>query len=211
MASRVLSLGKFLGPAAEAVQAASFQAALEYSTVGGVAAYKLPDLPYAYSALEPIISAEIMELHYSKHHAGYVANLNKALEEYADAEAKRNLQKMIALQGAINFNGGGAFWPQRARERRRAWSRAHRAAAICCALLLLENTSLSNTRVTHATPPTNNRPHQPRHLLDQPGASQGLPAADRRPQGGDRRQVGQPRQVHGGVQRADGGRAGLSL
>jgi superoxide dismutase len=49
-----------------------------------------------------------MELHHKKHHAAYVTNLNKALEEYADAESKKDLQKMISLQGAINFNGGGA-------------------------------------------------------------------------------------------------------
>lgn len=56
-----------------------------------------------------MISGEIMELHHSKHHAAYVTNLNKALEAYADAEAKHDLQKMIALQSAINFNGGGAL------------------------------------------------------------------------------------------------------
>lgn len=55
-----------------------------------------------------MISGQIMELHHSKHHATYVANLNKALEQYAEAEAKKDLQKMIALQSAINFNGGGA-------------------------------------------------------------------------------------------------------
>jgi superoxide dismutase len=49
-----------------------------------------------------------MELHHKKHHATYVTNLNKALEEYADAESKKDLQKMISLQSAINFNGGGA-------------------------------------------------------------------------------------------------------
>jgi Fe-Mn family superoxide dismutase len=54
-----------------------------------------------------VISGEIMELHHKKHHATYVANLNKALEQYAEAEGKQDLQKMIALQGAINFNGGG--------------------------------------------------------------------------------------------------------
>lgn len=107
MASRgVLALSKFLGPCAEAL--GPMQASLQYSTAGGVAKYKLPDLPYAYSALEPIVSGTIMELHHAKHHAAYVANLNKALEEYADAESKQDLQKMIALQSAINFNGGGA-------------------------------------------------------------------------------------------------------
>jgi Fe-Mn family superoxide dismutase len=50
-----------------------------------------------------------MEIHHSKHHATYVTNLNKALEQYAEAEAKHDLQKMISLQSAINFNGGGAL------------------------------------------------------------------------------------------------------
>lgn len=100
--SPVTSLARFLPEAALAAGAAA-----RFSTAGGVAAYKLPELPYAYSALEPVISGQIMELHHAKHHAGYVTNLNKALEEYADAESKRDLQKMLALQGAINFNGGG--------------------------------------------------------------------------------------------------------
>jgi Fe-Mn family superoxide dismutase len=77
--------------------------------------YQLPDLPYDFSALEPVISAEIMELHYSKHHKTYVTNLNAALEKYVDAESKRDVAAMIALQQAIKFNGGGhvnhsIFW-----------------------------------------------------------------------------------------------------
>ena len=77
--------------------------------------YKLPELPYDFSALEPIISAEIMMLHYNKHHAGYVANLNKALETLADLEQKSELPPQIGLQSAIKFNGGGhinhsIFW-----------------------------------------------------------------------------------------------------
>jgi Fe-Mn family superoxide dismutase len=46
----------------------------------------LPPLPYEYSALEPVISGQIMELHHSKHHATYVKNFNAALEQYAEAE-----------------------------------------------------------------------------------------------------------------------------
>jgi Fe-Mn family superoxide dismutase len=62
-----------------------------------------------------VISAEIMNLHYNKHHATYVANLNKALEQYADAEQKNDIAALIALQSAIKFNGGGhvnhsIFW-----------------------------------------------------------------------------------------------------
>lgn len=77
--------------------------------------YQLPTLPYSLDALEPIISAEIMNLHYNKHHQTYVNNLNKALEQYAEAEKKNDLAAMIALESAIKFNGGGhvnhsIFW-----------------------------------------------------------------------------------------------------
>lgn len=77
--------------------------------------YELPPLPYDFGALEPVISAEIMNLHYTKHHQTYVNNLNKALEQYAEAESKRDLASMIALESAIKFNGGGninhsIFW-----------------------------------------------------------------------------------------------------
>ncbi|XP_023219713.1 superoxide dismutase [Mn], mitochondrial-like [Centruroides sculpturatus] len=50
--------------------------------------HTLPDLPYDYGALEPIISAEIMRLHHQKHHAAYVNNLNIAEEKLAEAQAK---------------------------------------------------------------------------------------------------------------------------
>lgn len=77
--------------------------------------YKLPDLPYDFSALEPVISGEIMTLHYTKHHQAYVNNLNAALEKYAQAEKDNDIAAMIALQQAIRFNGGGhvnhsIFW-----------------------------------------------------------------------------------------------------
>ena len=79
------------------------------------APYKLPELPYDFSDLEPVISAEIMQLHYSKHHNAYVTNLNLGLEKYHEAEAKGDIAAMIALQQAIKFNGGGhvnhsIFW-----------------------------------------------------------------------------------------------------
>ena len=44
--------------------------------------YTLPELPYAYDALEPYIDKETMEIHYTKHHLGYVTKLNAALEGY---------------------------------------------------------------------------------------------------------------------------------
>jgi len=48
----------------------------------------LPDLPYDYNALEPVISAEILQVHHGKHHATYVNNLNIAEEKFAEAQAK---------------------------------------------------------------------------------------------------------------------------
>lgn len=83
--------------------------------------YELPELPYDFSALEPVISGQIMELHYTKHHKGYVTNLNVALEKYAEAESKQHLAEMVALQQAIRFNGGGhinhsIFWTNLAPE-----------------------------------------------------------------------------------------------
>ncbi|MCB1118705.1 MAG: superoxide dismutase [Chlamydiia bacterium] len=76
---------------------------------------QLPPLPYDFNALEPVISAEIMTLHYTKHHQAYVNNLNASLEKYAEAESKQDVAAMIALQQAIKFNGGGhvnhsIFW-----------------------------------------------------------------------------------------------------
>jgi Fe-Mn family superoxide dismutase len=77
--------------------------------------YQLPPLPYDFNALEPVISAEIMTLHYTKHHQTYVTNLNKALEQYAEAQEKHDLAAMTSLLPAIKFNGGGninhsIFW-----------------------------------------------------------------------------------------------------
>ena len=48
------------------------------------------------------------QLHHSKHHAAYVTNFNAALGQYAEAEAKGDVARMIALQPALKFNGGGA-------------------------------------------------------------------------------------------------------
>ena len=50
--------------------------------------HTLPDLPYDYDALQPAISAEIMQLHHQKHHATYVNNLNVAEEKFSEAQAK---------------------------------------------------------------------------------------------------------------------------
>jgi superoxide dismutase, Fe-Mn family len=68
-------------------------------------------LPYSYSSLEPHIDAQTMEIHYSKHHAGYVANLNKALDGKPEASASiiEVLSKVSVLGDAVRNNAGGHY------------------------------------------------------------------------------------------------------
>ena len=78
-------------------------------------AYRLPELPYDYSALEPHISGRIMELHHDKHHATYVEGANKALEQLDEARAKGDFTRLAALEKALAFNLSGhilhsLFW-----------------------------------------------------------------------------------------------------
>jgi Fe-Mn family superoxide dismutase len=84
--------------------------------------HKLPELAYAYDALEPHIDARTMEIHHSKHHAGYTTNLNAALESAPDLQ-DRPAEELIAdlasvpdaIRTAVQNNGGGfinhlLFW-----------------------------------------------------------------------------------------------------
>jgi Fe-Mn family superoxide dismutase len=84
-------------------------------------AYTLPELPYAYDALEPHFDARTMEIHHSKHHQGYTNNVNAALEgtNLADASIEEVLTNISSLpadkQQAVINNGGGfanhsLFW-----------------------------------------------------------------------------------------------------
>ena len=73
--------------------------------------FKLPDLSYDYNALEPYIDARTMEIHHSKHHAGYTANLNKAVEGSA-LEGKHVETILAAISSApvaVRNNGGGFY------------------------------------------------------------------------------------------------------
>ncbi|MGE8000610.1 superoxide dismutase [Lysinibacillus sp. NPDC093190] len=84
-------------------------------------AYELPQLTYAYDALEPHIDAKTMEIHHSKHHNTYVTNLNAAVEgtEFAEKDINDLIANIDALpadkQAAVRNNGGGhanhsLFW-----------------------------------------------------------------------------------------------------
>ena len=80
-----------------------------------MALYTLPELPYDYAALEPHISAKIMELHHSKHHKTYVDGANTALEKLAEARDKDDLGAVNKLEKDLAFNLGGhtnhsVFW-----------------------------------------------------------------------------------------------------
>ena len=105
-------------------------------------AYSLPDLPYAYDALEATIDARTMEIHHSKHHNTYITNVNAALEGH-DALAAKSIEDLITdldsvpedIRGAVRNNGGGhanhsLFWQILAPEGKQGEpSDAFRAAA----------------------------------------------------------------------------------
>ena len=73
--------------------------------------FELPALPYAYNALESNIDARTMEIHHTKHHNGYVNNLNAAVEgtELAGKSLEELLAKVSTLSPAVRNNGGGHF------------------------------------------------------------------------------------------------------
>ncbi|MCZ8534796.1 superoxide dismutase [Psychrobacillus psychrodurans] len=85
-------------------------------------AYELPELPYAYDALEPHIDKETMNIHHTKHHNTYVTNVNNALADHSDLQDK-SVEELIAnldavpeaIRTAVRNNGGGhanhsLFW-----------------------------------------------------------------------------------------------------
>ena len=85
-------------------------------------AHQLPELPYAYDALEPYIDEQTMRIHHTKHHNGYVSKLNAALEKYPDLQ-EVSLETLLRhlpsvpeeIRTAVRNNGGGhanhsLFW-----------------------------------------------------------------------------------------------------
>jgi superoxide dismutase, Fe-Mn family len=77
--------------------------------------YTLPELKYDYGALEPHISAKIMQLHHDKHHAAYVTGANKALEGLEEARSKNDFGKIALLEKQLGFHLSGhvlhsLFW-----------------------------------------------------------------------------------------------------
>src|SRR3954453_13756425 len=80
-----------------------------------MASYSLPDLPYDFAALEPHISAKIMELHHDKHHKAYVDGANTALEKLEAARDSDDFGAINKLEKDLAFNLGGhknhtIFW-----------------------------------------------------------------------------------------------------
>ncbi|MCA9384005.1 superoxide dismutase [Candidatus Dojkabacteria bacterium] len=78
--------------------------------------FQLPDLDYDYDALEPFIDAQTMELHHSKHHAGYTAKLNAAIDG-VDEAAGKTIEELLSdigalprdIRQAVANNGGGYY------------------------------------------------------------------------------------------------------
>jgi Fe-Mn family superoxide dismutase len=77
--------------------------------------YVLPDLDYDFGALEPHISAQIMELHHGKHHKAYVDKANETLQKLDEARAAKDFARLAGLERALAFNVSGhvlhsIFW-----------------------------------------------------------------------------------------------------
>src|SRR5437016_13079020 len=78
--------------------------------------FTLPPMPYPFDALEPHIDARTMEIHHDKHHAAYVANLNKAVAEFPEL-GKKSVEELLQdlsavpekVRTAIRNQGGGHF------------------------------------------------------------------------------------------------------
>jgi Fe-Mn family superoxide dismutase len=122
--TNILRRTMLLAGTAGALLAATRRGCAQAVPVAGGPSYPftLPPLPYGFSANEPSIDAQTMELHHDKHHAAYVSNLNAAVKDYPQVAALP-LPAMLAklgelpegIRGAVRNNGGGhayhsMFW-----------------------------------------------------------------------------------------------------
>ena len=87
----------------------NFALAAESNNGGATTEHTLPELPFAYNALEPYIDAATMEIHHSKHHQGYVKGLNAAEKALAEARAQGDYAMVQYWSRKVAFNGGGHF------------------------------------------------------------------------------------------------------
>ncbi len=86
------------------------------SSSGPAGPFQLPGLPYPFDALEPHLDARTMEIHHDKHHAAYVANLNKAVADYPDL-GKKSVEDLVRdldtvpekVRTAVRNQGGGHY------------------------------------------------------------------------------------------------------
>jgi superoxide dismutase, Fe-Mn family len=92
------------------------QSSTSPSSAASSGPFTLPPLPYAFDALEPSIDARTMEIHHDKHHAAYVANLNKAIAEFPELGA-RPIEDLLSnlnsvpekIRVAVRNQGGGHY------------------------------------------------------------------------------------------------------
>jgi Fe-Mn family superoxide dismutase len=102
----VLAAGVVMAPALACKQ-------VESAMVTKPAEFVLPELGFAFTALEPHIDALTMEIHHGKHHAAYVTNLNKALAQLPAGFPSKSMEEICAEvtadQSAIRNNGGGHY------------------------------------------------------------------------------------------------------
>jgi Fe-Mn family superoxide dismutase len=114
---QAIKTGAFAGAALAALPGAMAQptpAAPAAATPTGP--FTLPTLAYAYDALEPHIDAQTMQIHHDKHHAAYIANLNKAVADFPD-QAKISVEDLVKdlnavpekIRTAVRNNGGGHY------------------------------------------------------------------------------------------------------
>jgi len=105
--SSVLALA---GIGAQLLPNSTFAALQQNENALAETVFELPALPYAYDALEPHIDKQTMEIHHSKHHAGYVKNLNAAVKESNITGTLDEIIKTVGKYPASVRNNAGGHW-----------------------------------------------------------------------------------------------------